>query len=65
MSLLKYRLKPLGISPTEALNDLETMYKVYLRDPKNAFTLSRVVTLSKKQESILKAVDRTLLPSDN
>jgi transposase len=65
LSLLKYHLKPMGISPEEALDDLETMYKVYLRDAKNVFTLSRVVTLSKKQESILKAVDRTLLQSEN
>jgi transposase len=61
LALLKFRLKSLGISPQVALDELETMYKVCLRDPKNAFTISRVVTLSKRQEAILKAVDRKLL----
>jgi hypothetical protein len=65
LSLLKYRLKSLGLSPEAALDELETMYKVYLRDAKNVFKISRVVTLTKKQESILKTVDRKLLPPEN
>jgi transposase len=65
LSLLKFRLKILGVSPEEALDELETMYRVYLRDAKNVFKISRVVTLSKRQESILKAVDRKLLKSEN
>jgi hypothetical protein len=65
LSLLKFRLKAMGISPTDALDELETMYKVYLRDANNVFKISRVVTLSKRQESILKAVDRKLLQSEN
>jgi len=64
LSLLKFRIKSHGISPEEALDELETMYKVYLRDPKNIFKLSRVVTLSKKQETILKAVNRKLLTAE-
>ena len=65
LSLLKYRLKSQGISPEDALDELETMYKVYLRDANNVFKISRVVTLSKRQETILKAVDRKLLQSEN
>jgi transposase len=61
LSLLQYRLAKLGITAEEALAELETMYKVYLRDARKGFQLSRVVTMSKKQESILKAVDRTLV----
>jgi transposase len=61
LSLLKFRLKSQGISPQEALDELETMYKVCLCDPKNGLTISRVVTLTKRQETILKAVDRKLL----
>ena len=61
LALLKFRLKAQGISPEAALEELQTMYKVCLRDPKNGFTISRVVTLSKRQETILKALDRKLL----
>jgi transposase len=65
LSLLKFRLKAQGLSPEAALDELETMYKVYLRDADNVFKISRVVTLSKRQETILKAVDRKLLQSEN
>jgi len=65
LSLLKFRLKSLGLSPEAALDELETMDKVYLRDANNVFKMARVVTLSKKQEAILKAVDRKLLQSEN
>ena len=61
LSLLKYRLKDIKVSPQAALRELDTMYKVYLRDPQKGFKISRVVTLSKKQEVILKAIDRKLL----
>src|SRR5271165_5157122 len=61
LSLLKFRLKAHGISPEDALDELETMYKVYLRDSKNVFKISRVVTLTKRQEIILKAVNPKLL----
>src|SRR5271157_1212252 len=61
LSLLKFRLKAQGISPEDALDELETMYKVYLRDSKNVFKISRVVTLTKRQEIILKAVNPKLL----
>jgi len=60
LSLLKFRLKALGISPEAALRELDTMYKVYLRDPKKEFRIARVVTLSKKQEQILRAIDPRL-----
>lgn len=36
-------------------------FKVYMRDTKNEFKISRVVTLTKKQELILKAVNKKLL----
>jgi hypothetical protein len=47
--------------PEEALEELETMYKIYLRDSSGNLRISRVVTLSKKQVLILKAVDKRLL----
>ena len=61
LSLLQYRLRPLRLSPEKALDELDTMYKVYLRDGKRGFQISRVVTLTKKQEDILKTIDRKLL----
>lgn len=61
LSLLKYRLKNIHISPVEALIELETMYKVYMKDSKKDFNISRVVTLNKKQELILKTINKKLL----
>jgi transposase len=61
LSLLKYRLKKIHMSPQAALRELDTMYKVYLRDSKKGFKISRVVTLTKKQETILKAINKKLL----
>ena len=60
LALLQYRLAKLDITAEDALVELDTMYKVYLRDERKNFQVSRVVTLTKKQESILKAVDRKL-----
>jgi len=61
LALLKYRLKKIKMSPLEALRELEEMHKVYLRDSKGIFKISRVVTLTKKQELILKTLDKKLL----
>jgi transposase len=61
LSLLKYRLRKIRMSPVEALRELGTMYKVYLRDSQGIFKISRVVTLTKKQELILKAIDKKLI----
>ena len=60
LALLQYRLAKLDLTAEEALTELETMYKVYLRDTRKGFQLARVVTMTKKQEAILKAVDRKL-----
>jgi len=65
LSLLKFRLKSLGISPEDALDELKTMYKVYLQDAKCVFKISRVVTLTKRQETILKTINRKLLTLEN
>ena len=61
LSLLRLHLRSLRLSPEEALRELETMYKVYLRDRRNRFHLSRIVTLTKSQERILRSIDPTLL----
>jgi transposase len=61
LSILQFRMKKLGLSAEETLTELDSMYNVYLRDAKKGFRISRVVTLSKKQETILKAVNKRLL----
>jgi hypothetical protein len=58
-----YKLQKYKITVEEALLELDSMYKVYLQDEKKGFQVSRVVTLTKKQEVILKAVDRKILKS--
>ncbi len=63
LSLLQYKLQKHKITAEEALIELDSMYKVYLRDEKKGFKVSRVVTLTKKQTEILKAVDRKILKS--
>jgi len=61
LSLLKYRLEKIEMSPVEALKELDSLYRVYLRDSKKDFQLSRMVTLNKKQEKILRCIDKKLL----
>jgi transposase len=61
LSLLQYRLRRTEFTAESALLELATMYKVYLRDSKHLFKLSRVVALTKRQETILKTIDRKLL----
>ena len=61
LSLLQYRLRNTEFTAESALLELAAMYKVYLRDSMHRFKLSRVVALNKKQETILKTIDRKLL----
>ena len=61
LSLLRFHLRPLHLAPEEALRELETRCKVYLRAPSGTFKISRVVTLTKKQTILLSAIDPKLL----
>ena len=61
LSLLKYRLRKIDISPLEALQEIDSIYKVYLKDKNNNLKFSRIVTLNKKQEKILKTIDKDLI----
>lgn len=40
---------------------LDGLYRVYLKDPRTGYKLRRLVALTKKQEKILRAVDKSLL----
>lgn len=61
LSLLNLRVKKLGLTAVGALEELESLYKVYLKDQRRALRAARVVALTKKQEEILRAVDKRLL----
>ncbi len=61
LSLLQIKLRKTGFSPIAALKELDTLYKVYLKDAKKDFKLQRVVALNKNQEKILRAINKKLL----
>lgn len=61
LSLLNLHVKPLGLTATAALEELGSMYKVYLKDRRRILRASRIVALTKKQEEIIRAVDKRLL----
>lgn len=61
LSVLEYKLSGIGITATEALETLASMYRVYLTDPKSRNKFVKTVTLSKAQEHILKKVNPRLL----
>jgi transposase len=61
LSLLKLKLKKIKMEPIEALRELETLYKIYMKDKVKGFEVSKLVKLTKKQEEILCAVDKKLL----
>ena len=61
LSIFKFNLNGLKMSPERALKDLESMYKVNISCKNKKQKFSKTVTLSKHQEKILKAVDKKLL----
>lgn len=61
LSLLKLSLKKIDLSPIRALQELDSLYKVYIKDKKKGFELARTVALTKIQEKILKTIDKELL----
>lgn len=63
LSLLKLSLKKINMSPIKALKELDSLYKVYMKDNKKGFKLARTVAVTKTQEKILKTIDKELLAS--
>ena len=61
LSLLQLKLKETEYNAIKALEELDTMYKVHIKDPKTKNTFTKTVALTKKQENILKAVNKELL----
>ncbi|PIV70292.1 MAG: hypothetical protein COS08_01005 [Euryarchaeota archaeon CG01_land_8_20_14_3_00_38_12] len=56
LSMLKYRIRDLEISPQEALEKLRTSYIVHLKDHESDFSWSSTVNLERIQDKILKKV---------
>lgn len=67
LSIFNYKLKKknVKVSSIEALDQLETMYKIYLKDSKNGNEFVKTVMLTKLQESILKAINKKLIKHSN
>ena len=66
LSLLKLNLdrKGLELSPSEGMEELETMFNVYFVDKKKKLKFARTVALSKLQEKILRSIDPKILKKD-
>jgi len=56
LSLIKYKCRKIDISPIDIIQELQTVYKVNLKHATTKQIFSKVVTLSNKQKSILKAL---------
>lgn len=63
LSLLKFSLRKINMSPMVALRELDSLYKVYMKDQRKGFELTKTVALTKLQEKILKTIDKTLFSS--
>jgi len=61
ISLLDYKLKKTEVNALTAIDRLSTAYKVYLKDSKTNNEFEKIVTLTKEQETIMKAVDKHIL----
>ena len=49
------------MTPVKALQELDSLYKVYIKDLENGFKLEKTVALTKVQEDILNCIDKNLL----
>ena len=61
LSLLRLKLKKINMTPVKALQELDSLYKVYIKDLENGFKLEKTVALTKVQEDILNCIDKNLL----
>lgn len=61
LSILRMRLKKINMSPVKALKELDSLYKIYMKDSEKGFELTRIVALNKLQGKILKTIDKNLL----
>lgn len=62
-SVMQHKLRPLGVSILEALGEMESVYRVTIRDPLKKAEFTKFSTFTKRQEEIVKAVNPKLLRS--
>lgn len=60
LCLLRLRVKKLKLTPVATLKELDSLYRVYIRDSKKNFNVSKLVALNKNQEKIIKTIDKKL-----
>ena len=61
MSLFETKLQAKKISTTTALEKLNTAYKVHIKNERLKEEFTKIVTLTKEQQEIMKAVDKKIL----
>jgi hypothetical protein len=61
LSVLEYKLRRIGVKAPEALEMLDSLYRVYITDPKSNNKFIKTVVLNTKQEDILKEINPLLL----
>lgn len=61
LSLLDYKLRPINVDFANALELMESMYKIFITDPKTGNKFTKTVMLTKQQEKILKTIQPKLL----
>jgi hypothetical protein len=54
LSLIKYKCRKIDLSPSAIINEIQSIYKVYLKHKETKQEFTKVVTLSNQQKNILK-----------
>ena len=62
-SVMQHKLRPLGVSILEGLGEMESVYRVTIRDPLKKAEFTKFSTFTKRQEEIIKTVNPKLLRS--
>lgn len=60
LAYIQYKVKPLNISATYAIEQLQSIYKVSLQSKKEQFKWDKIVTLKKEQQKIIKYLNLDL-----
>ena len=61
LSIMKYKLKKISMSPITAIEHLRNLYSIYIKDLNNNFLLTKCVTPNKSQVQIIKQINPLLL----
>jgi len=61
LSLMKYKLKQISMSPITAIESLQNLFSVYIKDENDNFLFAKCVAPNKHQVSIMKAINPKIL----